>query len=184
MTCTTTLTARTHSPKSSHSSSLCSHSYDLSNHTLTRLFSHTVSPHTHVIPVYLHSLLRERLLPLTLSHSHGVVLPPSVFSPMCSHTPTHTHTHQSLCSLPLPFTSFSPNPTLAALTALTAIPHTLPIPPTPFHPIMPPSHHHHISTSTLTNRCQSPPITSIPSPEHFAPFHFALRQKSDRLVNP
>ena len=135
-------------------------------HSLTPVFSHSHSCHP-------------------CQHSHGAVLPPSVFSPMfspmCSHSPTHTHTHQSLCSLPLPFTSFSPNPTLAALTA---IPHTLPIPPTPFHPIMPPSHHHHISTSTLTNRCQSPPITSIPSPEHFAPFHFALRQKSDRLVNP
>ena len=101
------------------SSSLCSFTHDLSSHTLTHttVLTHSVTTHPcHPCVLTLTSLLRELVLPLTLTftchpcqHSHGAVLPPSVFcvfSPMCSHSHSHSHPHTHPPILVLPHTSF------------------------------------------------------------------------------
>ena len=178
-----------------HMSSLCTltHTHPhKSSHSLPRTLTHDFCYHTHsptpMSSLCTHtSLLRERLLSLmsslcSLECSHTLLLPHShsshrlhslthsVTTHPCHHSvPTHvlTHTHQSLCSLTPHFTSFSPNSTLATLATLTAIPHTLPILHTPFHPIMPPSHHHRIIISTLSKRCLSLPLTPHNTPHLF-----------------
>ena len=148
------------------SSSLCSFTHDLSSHTLshTTVLTHSVTTHPcHPCVLTLTSLLRELVLPLNLSHpchpcqhSHGAVLPPSVFSvfsPMCSHTMcSHTHTHPPI--LVLPHTSFH------LIFTHNPSPHT---PTTLPHDFTPSCLHHIIIASSPLhhlNHHQSLPITT------------------------
>ena len=148
----------------------------LLTHSLTRLFSHTVSPHTHVIPVYSHSLsltslLRELVLPLTLSHTVS-----SLTHIIPVNTPMVPYYHQvcSLCSLPcvpIPCVLTHPHPPILVLphTSFHLILTHNPFPHTPHHPTTLPHdftpsclHHIIIASSPLhhLNHHQSLPITT------------------------
>ena len=115
------------------------------SHTLPSMSSLWTLPWCRTTTKSTHSLLWENLC--SHSHSHGVVLPPS----------HHSHPHQSLCSHSLHFTSFSLQMHHKCITnASPTISHTLP-------PIMPPSPHHHLITSSYH---LSPPIASSHSTQH------------------
>ena len=134
------------------------------------VFWESVCSHFHgvVLPP---SVLSHCLLSHTLSHpchpcehSHGVVLPPS----------HHSHPHQSLCSHSLHFTSFSLQMHHKCITnASPTISHTLP-------PIMPPSPHHHLITSSYH---LSPPIASSHSIQFIPPLSITPNPPN-RLLNP
>ena len=170
------LCTHSHSLSLTHMSSLCSLSHDLSSHTLTHttVLTH-MSPHTHVIPVYSHSLTlththisSQRTCAPTHSLTHKHVIP--VNTPMvpyyhqvcsvCSHTMcSHSHSHPHPPILVLPHTSFH------LILTHNSSPHT----PSPsYHDFTPSCLHHIIIASSPLhhlNHHQSLPLIPHNTPQ-------------------
>ena len=132
----------------------------LLTHTLTRLFSHTVSPHIHVIPVYSHSLTHTHIScaptqSLTLTHVIPVNTPMVPYyhqvCSVCSHTMC-SHSHPPI--LVLPHTSFH------LILTHNPSPHT----PSPSYQSFTPSCLHHIiiASSPLHHRNHHQSLPLIP----------------------